>query len=188
MSSPFSNWIKATNFAFTLPAVVNSIDGIEVQVRHKHHARTNMKDITTTAVHLVIANAIQTTWTNLTNYTNWTFGTAQTTVYGGATNTWGATPALTKSTVENSGFGVALYCGYPSPLGDPMTSNTVRIYWVAIKVYYTAPAVAAAANAVAALFSMAGLAFVGLYFQKEIRRIFRRSVTGMAGKIELSIN
>ncbi|HAI98484.1 TPA: hypothetical protein DCL30_02980 [Candidatus Peribacteria bacterium] len=96
-----SNYLKATNFGFTIPAA-STINGVTVQVE-----RTSNNWVLDTVVQLVVGGSIQGS-----NYAivsdDWLndYPTEETVSYGGISDTWGLT--LVPSDINLSSFGVVL--------------------------------------------------------------------------------
>lgn len=116
-----SNYLKATNFGFSIPTGA-TINGVETVIRLRASANNQFPTLNT---RIVTGGTVQTTSTvgglhqvnsSLANYT-----------FGGPTELYGQ--SLTESTVENSGFGLALYI-----TGD---ADNYYVDCYAMTVYYT---------------------------------------------------
>lgn len=123
-SASTTDYIKATNFGFSIPAGA-TIDGIEAQVEAAQAG--NYSDIN---VYLVVGDTIQTGTTNQ-KYGTLLGATDSYRLYpssGGSTDTWGN--SLSVSSVNASDFGVAVK--YAKVSAGSMTVDNIQM-----RVYYT---------------------------------------------------
>jgi len=117
-----SNYLKVTNFGFTLPAGA-TINGVVVDI-NKHAGMAN--NVTDTVVKLVKGGVVS--GNNKASGSAW--GTSDTyATYGGATDTWGVT--LLYTDVNDPTFGVVISCSAAS------VPETAFIEHVRVTVYYT---------------------------------------------------
>lgn len=126
----YSNYLKATNFGFSIPAGA-IIDGIEV--RYHRRESSFIGTIEDSQIKIVKGDTIGTT--NKSAGAIWIPGSTYTIDFGGSTDTWGET--WTAEEINNSGFGAAISV-YATP--DDRTFATANIDLVQIKVYYTVTA------------------------------------------------
>lgn len=122
-----TNYLKATNFGFTLPAGA-TIDGITVTVE-AHSSGGNVQDY---RVYLVMGGVVQTGGANRATGATLPISDA-TSTYGNSTDLW-ALP-LTKADVENAGFGVAI--AFDKSGGGPL--RTAYVDRISITVDYSDP-------------------------------------------------
>ncbi|MEM7368123.1 MAG: tail fiber domain-containing protein [Bacteroidota bacterium] len=122
-----SNYLKATDFGFSIPAF-HVIDGVEVQIEW-HRTGANIRDI---EVLLVVGGVIQTIQNNASNTRIPNGPPDGVETYGGATDVWGLT--LTDTDVEDIGFGVAVRVrrqgsGGGAPPHQPMVDRiSITVY------------------------------------------------------------
>lgn len=100
-ASATTNYLKATNFGFSIPAT-DTIDGITVEIKLRAQTASRITDVTVSLVvggSVVGANkALASTWPTALTWTT----------YGGASDLWSLTP--TYSDVNASNFGVVINC------------------------------------------------------------------------------
>ncbi len=121
-----SNFLKATNFSFSIPPGA-TITGITVDVeRSAANAGSPIHDA---AVSIVKNGVIQAA--DRATATNWT-GTDTYEMHGGATDLWGT--MWTPADVNNAGFGVAVAATKAGTAGG---NRNARIDVINITVYYT---------------------------------------------------
>ena len=118
-----SNYLKATNFGFTIPSGA-TIDGIVVEVEKYDFSNSGLVDA---RVRIVKGGTVGST--DLSSGATWPFVPAYVT-HGSSSNLWGDT--WTHSDVNASNFGVVL------SVHSPITSALALVDHVRITVYYTA--------------------------------------------------
>jgi hypothetical protein len=128
-SGSYTQRLKATNFGFSLPAGA-TINGIKVEIdRCEHLALANVSDY---RVQLLDASGLL-VGNNKASGNEWETSYTVAT-YGGAEDTWNATP--TKAMVEDADFGVVLSVTYTAGASyEPMVD------FIRMTVYYTIAAV-----------------------------------------------
>ncbi len=119
--SSFSNYIKVTNFGFSIPTSA-TINGVVVEVERKGTG----PDITDRNIRLVVSDVIN--GDSKPSATVW--GSEATENYGGASDLWGL--ALTRANVVASNFGVAVSCKHIGGF------STASIDSIKMTVHYTA--------------------------------------------------
>lgn len=120
----YSYRLKATNFGFSLPAGA-TIDGIKVEIERESSQADSIKDI---RVQLLDADGNLVGDNNADTETEWpTSMTVKS--YGGAVDTWNATP--TKEMVEDADFGVVL-----SIYNYFFMATIPRVDFIRITIYY----------------------------------------------------
>ena len=127
-STHTSNWYRATNFDFSAIGDGDTIDGIEVVIKHVLNlGGTSYSDadvqLRTTAGRTGNDKGVQPP-SSLT-----------TTTYGGATDTWGTSYGATD--IKGSDFGVDFNITGSIPGGGVVQ---YEVYYVKMKIYYTAVA------------------------------------------------
>ena len=123
--SGYSDWLRAKNFGFAVPTGA-SIVGIKAEVNRSAGIPDYIRDY---SLRLVDA-AGSPVGTDKASATYWPT-TAATATYGGATDTWTASP--TPAMVNDADFGIQLYVRNINTIG----AITAYVYWVKITVYYT---------------------------------------------------
>lgn len=119
-------WLRMTNMGFTASdiPVGSVIDGIEVQIEKKQN--TAGRTCPDKTVQLWNGSDIGANQALAGNYPT----TDTTFIYGGATDTWGAT--LTQEIVCSSGFGLSFAAG------NVNGSTTISVDYIAMRVHYSA--------------------------------------------------
>ena len=128
VSTSYSNYLKATNFGFAVPAG-STIDGIEVTVERSTVLGILGNDVGTASIRLVQSDVISGNDLNDIG-TAWTTADAIAT-YGSSTNLWGL--GWTDADINSVNFGVAIAAG-----GTFALTADARIDDIQIKVYYSA--------------------------------------------------
>lgn len=116
----YSDWLRASNFGFSIPTNY-TIDGICVTMK------CSGGDIEDSSFRLVDANG-NNIGTDKASTVNWSFYTRR--VYGGASDTWSASP--TPAMINDTDFGIRLSAYNTSSL----TGSYAYVYWIRITVYY----------------------------------------------------
>lgn len=132
MSGGFSNYLKATNYGFAIPAG-STINGIEVFVERKGSQADTVKDYRVRAV-----KGGATGSTDKASATYWPTSDGSAT-YGGAADLWGET--WTADDINDAGFGAAL----AAVNDDAIAERTASVDHISITVHYT-PAATNAKN------------------------------------------
>ncbi len=122
--SEISNYLKASNFGFSLPANTTVL-GIKVDVEKKTAGLALVQDH---AVRIVKGGSIGVT--DRSNVANWTAASDTYISYGGATDLWGTT--WTPADINASNFGFAI-----SAIGVPGTGGDPEIDHIRITVYHS---------------------------------------------------
>jgi large repetitive protein len=129
-SSDFMDWLKASNFGFSIPSHA-TLDGIEVTVELKAAASGDTVDFNCV---LVIGNATTGAFRNHLNQSPPTSDTTFT--FGGASDKWGASPSI--ANINSSTFGVMFRARTPAAGGDPTLNNAIQVDHITMKIYYRA--------------------------------------------------
>ncbi|HLK29844.1 MAG TPA: T9SS type A sorting domain-containing protein [Puia sp.] len=125
-----TNYLKATNFGFNLPAT-SVVCGVEVSVVKKASGLNIVAYVNDNTVKLFINGSI--TGNNNASATHWGTSNA-TTTYGSPTDSWGINPAtLNYSNVNSSAFGVVFSANINGLAGLGTAAN---IDQVQVNVYY----------------------------------------------------
>ena len=126
-----SNYLRASNFGFSIPAGAD-IDGIVVSIHRTSSGfaiRDNVLQVVNGSGSIVGSNYANTTTNWLTSLT--------TATYGGATDAWGA--GLSAADVNNANFGIVLAVrNHNGWLG---ASRTASVDYISITVYYSIPCI-----------------------------------------------
>lgn len=119
-----SNYLKVTNFGFSIPSG-STIDGIEVKIERQ--------SIPAGAVdsHVKIVKGGTIGTTNKASATTWTTSDVIAT-YGGASDLWGE--SWSYSDINDSTFGMALAASHPV---FSKSGHNLAVDHITIKVYYT---------------------------------------------------
>ncbi len=130
LSTANTNYLKATNFGFNLPATA-VVCGIEISVIKNASGLNLLSSVTDNKVSLFINGAIS--GNNYASSTSW--GTSDATVvYGGTTDKWGISNSLlTYTNINSANFGVAFSAKVVGLAGLGTSAN---INQVQAKVYY----------------------------------------------------
>ena len=157
-SGYYSQYLKATNFAFTSAIDDNAtIDGILVEVERYQAADSGIKDYSMQ----LINSAGTMIGADKATTTQWLGSDPNTYVsYGGSTDTWGIT-GLTGADVKDSDFGVVLAIQYASGAG----TVTAYVDHVRMTVYYTNPSGLTTGQTAAPLISKR-CGFVGAKYER----------------------
>ncbi len=129
--SNVSNYLKATNFGFLLPASA-VVCGVGVMFYWKSSSAT--LPIYDNEVDLVVGGVVQAS-SNKATGSNLIPSSASLKTYGGGADLWGL--SLTKTDVENAGFGVAL--SVKRATSGTSGNATASVDAVSITVFYTLP-------------------------------------------------
>jgi len=117
-----TNYLKATNFGFTIPTG-STIDGIKARV--ERHCST-AEGAWTIRLRAVKGGTIQST--DMDSSDVWPGSDASIT-YGGTTNKWGTTWTPAQINAANFGFVLAAY----------VETGIARVDWMNVRIYYTEP-------------------------------------------------
>lgn len=134
--SAVSNYLKATNYGFSLPAGA-VVKGVQVIIYWKNN--TSTLPLYDNEIDLVVAGTIQTASNKATGLQLLPTAASMTS-YGSGVDMWGL--SLTQADVQNAGFGVAV--SVKRPTSGTSGNTTASIDAATILVYYTLPSFPAA--------------------------------------------
>ena len=125
-----SDLLRVTNFSMGVPAGA-TIDGIEVQIKHDNRSGEVDCDVIDNEVFLRKVTTGQ-VGDNYADATHWTLASPETFTYGGSEDLWGTTWSV--ADVNNTAFGL----DFAALSSIAESDHTADIYFVKIRVYYTA--------------------------------------------------
>ncbi len=128
-----SNYLKATNFGFSIPAG-STINGISVDVERKDVETTDKVSIQDNAVRIVKGGVVGST--DRSSGTDWPTTDTYAT-YGSTSDTWGESWAA--SDINSTDFGYAISAQAIRSGGPPGSTEDAHIDHVRITVHYTPP-------------------------------------------------
>ena len=120
-----SDWLRATNFDFSVISSGATIDGIEVKIEHKAGLASSVYDL-----NLYLRKTSGQVGSNKASASYWPTSDAEAT-YGGATDKWGTTWLDTD--IKSSNFGMDI----EAVNGNADNAVTAYVDCISIRIYYT---------------------------------------------------
>ena len=133
LGSAKTNYLKATNFGFAIPASA-TICGISVWIKKKATGINIFNSISDEQVRLVVGGTVA--GNDAASGAAWT-GTSSFSAYGSTSDTWGM--SLTPAQVNSSNFGVAIAASYSGLAGVLLTAEIDYIMMQVTYVYAPVP-------------------------------------------------